>query len=103
MKTTLFLKKKNYLLFSLLLLTGIGYSQTTLTYTSGEILYSRWRRVSGGKPKIASESPIRKWKRPWSTMYVVSLTGFISLPFHHKQFPTFNPASHARSTRTGKF
>ena len=34
MKTTLFLKKKNYLLLSLLLLTGLGYSQTTQTYTS---------------------------------------------------------------------
>ena len=32
MKTTLFLIKKNLLLFSLLLLSGIGYSQTTQTY-----------------------------------------------------------------------
>ncbi len=34
MKKTLFLKKKNLLLFSLLLLSGIGYSQTTQTYNS---------------------------------------------------------------------
>ncbi len=34
MKTTLFLKKKNLLLFSLLLLSGIGYSQISQTYNS---------------------------------------------------------------------
>ena len=34
MKTTLFLNKKNLLLFSLLLIAGVNYSQTTQTYNS---------------------------------------------------------------------